>query len=205
MIVAMSEKPKNPPIDKKSVLTRLAYAQDHQLPIHVRRWIPGADRLDGFVVGIGKKWVVIQRVMLRCDFDGWQLFRLKDVQAVSMDPDPECFEVRALKTRTLWPPSAPELSLDDAVGVIETVSSSSTMVSVYDEFDNPDVLWVGAVASVDESRLRLLEVDHSGEWGRKPRSFDPADVTRLDFGGRYEEALSLAAGPLPDEWARHSG
>jgi hypothetical protein len=199
----MTERPRKPPIDKKSVSARLEHAQEHQLLVRVRRWIPDADPLDGFVVGIGRKWVVLQRVMLRCDFDGWQLFRLKDVQSMSMDPDPGCFEVRALKARTLWPPSAPELSLDDAVAVLETVSSASMMVSVYDEYDKTDACWIGAVTSVDESKLRLLEVDTLGEWKRKPRTIDPADVTRLEFGGRYEEALSLAAGPLPDEWARN--
>jgi hypothetical protein len=53
------------------------------------------------------------------------------------------------------------------------------------------------VTSVDASKLRLLEVSTRGGWGRKPRTFDPADVTRLDFGGGYEQALSLVAGSPP--------
>jgi hypothetical protein len=32
---------------------------------------------------------------------------------------------------------------------------------------------------------------------KKAASYDPADVTRLDFGGGYEEALSLVAGSPP--------
>jgi hypothetical protein len=73
------------------------------------------------------------------------------------------------------------------------------MVSVFDEFDEPDVCWIGAVASLDGSKLRLLEVNTRGGWARKPRSFDPADVTRIDFGGGYEEALGLVAGSPPAE------
>src|SRR4051794_17023762 len=104
----MSGKRKKPPIDKAAVLTRLSPAQQNQLLVTVRRWIPRADRLEGFVVGIGDKWVALQRLSDRIAFDGWQLIRVKDIQAVSIDPDPDCFEVRALKARSLWPPSVPK-------------------------------------------------------------------------------------------------
>lgn len=199
MIVPMSGKTRKPPIDKKSVVARLEHAQSHQLLVHLRRWIPGADRLEGFVVGIGKQWVVLQRLSDRVAFDGWILLRLKDVQAVSMDPDPECFEIKALMARDQWPPTTPELNLDDAVGVLTSASATAAMVSVFDEFDRPDVCWIGAVVCVDKSKLRLLEVNARGGWARRPRTFDPDDVTRLDLGGGYEEALQLVAGPPPIE------
>ena len=206
IIVPMTGKPKKPPIDKKAVVARLARAQEHQLLVHVRRWVPDSDGLEGFVVGIGKKWVVLQRLSYRIAFEGWQLLRLKDIQAVSIDPDADCFEVKALKARALWPPTTPELHLDDVVGALQSAASATTVISVFDEFDRPDVCWIGAVTSVDESKLQLLEVNTRGGWARKARSFDPADVTRLEFGGGYEEALSLVAGPPPglaDEFVPH--
>lgn len=188
-----------PPIDKKSVLARLQHAQEHQLLVHVRRWIPDADRLEGFVVAIGNEWVALQRLSDRIAFDGWQLLRLKDVQAVSIDPDADSFEIKALKARELWPPTAPDVDLDDVVGALKAVSAATPMVSVFDEFDRPAACWIGAVASLDESKLRLLEVNTRGGWAPKPRSFDPVDVTRIDFGGGYEEALGLVAGAPPAE------
>ena len=199
MIVRMTGKPKKPPIEKKAVGARLAHAQQHRLLVTVRRWIPDADRLDGFVVGIGQKWVVVQRLTDRITFDGWYVIRLKDIQAVSLDPDPDCFEVTALKVRALWPPTAPGVDLDDVVGLLTSASSAAAMLSVFDEFARPDVCWIGVVTSVDGSTLRLLEVTTRGGWARRPRTFDPADVTRLDFGGGYEEALGLVAGPPPAE------
>lgn len=191
------KKPRKPPIDKRDVLGRLEHAQAAHLLVHVRRWIPHADRLEGFVVGIGADWVALQRLSDRITFDGWYLIRRKDIQAVSIDPEPDSFEVRALQARDMWPPSAPEVNLEDAVGAITSSAGLATMVSVFDEFDRPDVCWIGALVSVDADRLRLLEVNAHGGWARKPRAFDPADVTRLDFGGGYEEALLLVAGPPP--------
>lgn len=130
---------------------------------------------------------------------GEHLIRVKDIQAVSIVPDPECFEVKALKARSLWPPSAPELSLDDVVKAVDSASAATAMVSVFDEFDRPAACWIGDVTSLDDSKLHLLEVNTRGGWARKPRTFDPADVTRIDFGGGYEEALSLVAGSPPAE------
>jgi hypothetical protein len=127
------------------------------------------------------------------------LLRLKDIQAVSIEPDSDCFEVKALKARKLWPPTAPDLDLNDVVGALKSASVATPMVSVFDEFDRPAVCWIGAVKSVDESKLRLLEVNTRGGWARRPRTFDPADVTRIAFGGGYEEALHLAAGSPPAE------
>ena len=199
IIVIMSGKRKKPPIDQQALVKRLARAQQNQLLVTVRRWIPKADRLEGFVVGIGEKWVALQRLSDRIAFDGWQLIRVQDIQAVSMDPDPDCFEVKALKARSLWPPSAPELTLDDVFSAVDSASAATALVSVFDEFDRPDVCWIGDVTSLDDSKLHLLEVNTRGGWARRPRTFDPADVTRIDFGGGYEEALRLVAGPAPSD------
>jgi hypothetical protein len=165
--------------------------------VHIRRWIAGADRVEGFVVGIGKTWVAVQRLSDRIEFDGWILLRLKDIQAVSIDPDADCFEIKALNARGLWPPSAPGIQLDDAPTMLMAAAAASTMVSVFDEFDRPQVCWIGAVVAVDRSKLQLLEVNTRGGWARKPRTFDPGDITRVDFGGGYEDALCLVAGSPP--------
>lgn len=193
----MSTKPKKPPIDKKAVRARLQFAQENQLRVRVRRWIPKADRLDGFVVGVGTTWLAMQPLSDRVTFDGWRLARLKDVQAVSIDPDPDRFEIKALKARGLWPPTVPDVTLDDVVGALETAAAAAPLVTVHDEFDRPDVCWVGAVQSVAPRALRLLKVGPSGDWHRRVSTFDPEDITRIEFGGGYEEALHLVAGPPP--------
>ncbi|MEU2351170.1 hypothetical protein [Modestobacter sp. NPDC049651] len=91
---------------------------------------------------------------------------------------------------------SPELDLADVASVVGSASAVTAMVSVFDEFARPDVCWIGTV-SMDESTLRLLEVNTRGGWARKPRTFDATDVTRIDFGGGYEEALRLVAGAPP--------
>lgn len=196
MIGAVS-RPRKPPIDKKDARARLEHARDEQLLVNVRRWIPQSDRVEGFVVAIGERWVALQRLSDRIVFDGWAMLRLKDIQAVSIEPDPDSFEVRALRVREQWPPTAPRVDLDRTESLIATAASVAPMVTVFDDFSRPDACWIGSVVSVDERMLRLLEVSTRGGWERKPRTFSPADITRVDIGGGYEEALHLVAGPPP--------
>ena len=201
MIRRVSSKVKKPPIGKKAVRARLDRAQTDALSVRLQRWIPEADPIDGFVVGIGRRWVVLAKLSDRADIDGWTLVRIKDVQSVGIDPDPDCFHIRALKARGQWPPrSTPVIDLDDLAGVISSAESGGPLLSVYQEFARPDACWIGRVTSLDPDALRLHEVSVGGDWAKesKAKAFDPADVTRVEAGGGYEEALHLVAGPPPE-------
>lgn len=81
--------------------------------------------------------------------------------------------------------------------MVTSAAAAAPLLSVFVEFDRPDICWIGSVTSLDAKKLRLLEVDTQAEWKRTPRSIDPADVTRVDIGGSYEEALTLVAGSPP--------
>jgi hypothetical protein len=196
MIGGMS-KPRKPPIDKKDVRARLEQARDEHLLVTVRRWIPHSDRIRGFVVATGERWVALQALTNQIEVDGWVMLRLRDIQAVSIEPDPNCFVIGALRKRGQWPPTAPPVSLNRADALVTSAADAAPLVTVYDEFDAPDGCWIGSVVSVDDKVLRLLDVSAKAVWARKPRTFSPADVTRVEIGGGYEEALHLVAGSPP--------
>ncbi|MFE6969694.1 hypothetical protein [Isoptericola sp. NPDC057653] len=185
-----------PPFDRDAVVARLERARDERLVVGVRRWIRGADHVEGLVVGVGAGWVALAHLAERVRFDGWTLLRLEDVRAVTIDPDPDCFSVTALRARGEWPPPI-DVELDDVRAAVTTAAAAAPATSVYRELDRPDVCFIGAVVSVDEGTVRLLEIDLQGQWHRAPRPMDLGDVTRIGFGGAYEEALALVAGPPP--------
>ena len=70
-------------------------------------------------------------------------------------------------------------------------------MSILVELDRPDILWLGAVTAIDKDTVKFLEVDTLAGWYRKPRSIDVEDVTRIEFGGFYEEGLALVVAPRP--------
>lgn len=197
VLVPKSSKPRKPPIDKKSVVAKLERAQQDQLLVRIRRWIPDADPVDGFAVGLGRRWVALALLSDRIVLDGWGLVRLKDIQAVKVYPDPDSFAARALRHRSQWPPVAPPVDLDDTAAAITSAAEVTPLLTVHEEFYRPDVCWIGKVRSVDDTKLKLHEVDSEASWRRKVSTIDLDSITRLDLGGGYAEALHLVAGEPP--------
>ncbi|UDY23781.1 hypothetical protein [Nocardioides sp. Kera G14] len=192
------KKAKQPPIDGDEVRRRLERALGEQLLVRLTRWIPEADRIFGFVVGVGGQWVALADVADWVRSDGWSLVRLKDVQAVKIYPDPETFTIRALKLRGEWPPQQVAVDLDDTARLIMDATDVSPLLTVHCEFERPDVCWIGAPVATDDDELTMLEIGTQAVWGRRSTRYDLDDITRFEIGGGYEETLGLLAGPMPD-------
>ena len=58
--------------------------------------------------------------------------------------------------------------------------------------------WIGRLSALDDSGVELRNVAPTGEWYDGPY-LEYDSIARIGFGGRYEEALGLAAGPDPEE------
>lgn len=194
---AMStKKPRKPPLDPSAVLERLNRASSERLVVRIRRWIPSSDRIDGFVVAASDTWVTIA-CLDGCRLDGWHVLRVRDIQAVVIDPDKGCMQIRALKARSCWPPEDPALDLTDALSLLNSLAAQTRVAAIHLELDRPDICWEGRILCVDADTVTYLEIDTQAEWKRKPRLIDLDDITRIDIGGDYESALTLLAGPLP--------
>lgn len=89
------------------------------------------------------------------------------------------------------------MSLDDTTAALHSANQRAPLVSIHVEFDRPDICWVGAVHKLNADTMQLLEVDTQAVWKRRPRAVDLEDVTRIEFGGSYEEGLASIAGPIP--------
>jgi hypothetical protein len=168
--------------------------------VGIKRWMKGADLIEGFVVGIGHKWVAVSKLGMGIWLDGWTLVRLCDIRAVEFRGwnVQNSIEIAALSVGRQWP--VPELAIDmgDALAAtVRTVASHGGLLTVFREYDTPDVCWIGHPGSVDGQTLTFLPVDSQAEWGRRHRLFDVADISRIDFGGGYEAALATIAGAPP--------
>ena len=131
-----------PPLSGAKLRKRLARAQGQVALVHIRRWIPQADRVEGFVVGVSKHWVLLHRLSDRIAFDGWIAVRFRDIQAVTIYPTEDCFEIAAVKARGLWPPAqAGPAPPEDIADVLAQAKAHATVIAVHREFDRPDVAW----------------------------------------------------------------
>lgn len=169
-----------------------------QLHVVIERSIPESDDILGHVVAVSDGWVAIARLSDRLLPDGWTFIPLEDVCSVLVDPDPDCFPHRALRARGLWPPVVPDrVELGSVHRAIETAAQISPLVTLFREFDNPDTCLIGAVVDLDRDSVGMRLITPQAVWETETASYDLDDVTRVECGGGYEEALQLAVALLP--------
>jgi hypothetical protein len=84
-------------------------------------------------------------------------------------------------------------------GVLESAAKYWPLAAVHTETAQPDVVFIGQVTSIPSEgavmSLRLVGPD--GKWKKKAMAIPVGDISRIDFGGRYEEALAIAVGLAP--------
>ncbi|MFF4383042.1 hypothetical protein [Kitasatospora sp. NPDC001547] len=166
--------------------------------VRLRRAIPGADRLEGFVLGTGPVWTLLA-VCTDHRLDGWTAVRTADLRTVRDRGGPEGLTVRALRRRGLWPahPPGADLPLDDLPGLLTAACAEYGLIALHTEHRDPDVCRVGTVTALRPASLRLHEVDPEARWHPEPTKVRFADVTRVDLGDYYTAVLREFAGPRP--------
>ena len=67
-------------------------------------------------------------------------------------------------------------------------------MTIHREQVDPDVCSIGRVQGVNWGRVSLLEIGPDAIWEDKPDEFRIKEITRVNFGGDYENALYLVGG-----------
>ncbi|MFD0275910.1 hypothetical protein ACFVHB_18665 [Kitasatospora sp. NPDC127111] len=166
--------------------------------VRLRRSIPGADRLEGFVLGTGPVWTLLAACTDH-RLDGWTAVRTADLRKVRRVGDEDGLTVRALRRAGDWPvrPPAGDLPLDDLPGLVEAASRAYGLVALHTEESAPDVCWVGTVTGLRPKSLRLHQVDTEARWYEEPTKFRLGRITRVDLGSHYLAVLRDFAGERP--------
>ncbi|QGV82291.1 hypothetical protein [Streptomyces ficellus] len=164
--------------------------------VRIRRSIAHADRIEGFVVGVSPAWTLIAPCS-DVQIDGWAAVRTPDIVKVRRRGDDTCLTVRALRRRGQWPVRMPgrAVPLDGPAALAESAADGFGLITVHAERRRPDACWIGALTAVRRASLRVREVDPDARWQDDVTTFRFKDITRIDFGGRYESVLREFAGP----------
>ncbi|WP_316527146.1 hypothetical protein [Kitasatospora brasiliensis] len=178
--------------------TVLDRAQAEGRLVRLRRTLPGADRLEGFVLGTGPVWTLLANCVDH-RLDGWTAVHTCSLHKIRDRGGEESLTVRSLRGRGLWPvpPPRAELPLDEHSGLIAAASAAYGLIALHAEFIDPDVCRVGTVTELRPRSLRLHEVDPEARWYPKPTKYRLRDITRVDLGGHYTDVLREFAGPRP--------
>jgi hypothetical protein len=130
-------------------------------------------------------------------YDGFQCFRLRDVRELRV-PNPHAdFVEKVLRLRGERTPKKPRVKLETLESLLVTASRCFPLVTIHREVVDPHVCHIGRVEGIARGWVPLLEIDPSGVWDAEPIEYRLAEITRVDFGGDYEEALFLVGGKPP--------
>jgi hypothetical protein len=180
----------------EQVRERIRRAQDELALVRVARG--DLDVIDGYVVAAGAEWLLLAVLDDAIVLDGHAALRLKDVRRIGRRGNGEMAQ-QALTLRGQWPPMPPAVPVDlDSVDGLLTSLMAQPVITVHPEHDDPDVCFVGAPVGLENDVLRLLELTPRAVWTRRPTKHRVDDITRVDVGGRYEDALLSVAGPPAD-------
>ena len=148
----------------------------------------------GYVLASGPRFFLLALVEDNARFNGFQCFRLQDVRNLRVPAEHASFIEAALKLRGERRPRIPAVNVDSVQELLKTASRAFPLITIHREMAAPDICHIGHVVAVSDSRVSLLEIGPDAKWEDEPLSYRTKEITRVDFGGVYEEALRLVGG-----------
>jgi hypothetical protein len=156
-----------------------------------RRFEEGKVR--GYVLDVGSQFFLLALVSDRIWFDGFECFRIADVTELRPDPYAR-FAEKALEKRGEKRSRKPPVSVKNIQELLLTAGRKFPLVTIHREEIDPDVCWIGRVLDITPEVVKILEVDPNGVWEKEPEEYPLNEITHVNFGGDYEDALYLVAG-----------
>jgi hypothetical protein len=147
----------------------------------------------GYVLDIGPRFFLLALVSDRIRFDGFECFRLNDVSNIRPDPYTKFVET-ALRRRAEYLPRRPRVSMASIEELLLSANRAFPLVAIHRERVDPDVCSIGRVLGIDRGRVTLLEINPHAAWEKNPSEYSLREITRVNFGGDYEDALAIVGG-----------
>jgi len=162
---------------------------------------PGGDPERGFAMAAGQDWILLHVV----DPDLWLLdghfaLRLKDIKKLRpyRSKGKGNYPIRALRHfGEDTPRPVVGIDLSSTKRLIVTASECFPIIGIGCERSHPLSLWFGTPLTIKDGALTLLNIDPDASWDETPSRHRLSDITCVQFGNRYEEALSALGGPPP--------
>jgi hypothetical protein len=127
-------------------------------------------------------------------FNGFQCLRLQDVRNLQVPAKYATFTEAALKLRGEKRPRIPAVVVDSVQELLGTASRAFPVITIHREMAAPGICHIGRVVAISDSEVSLLEINPDASWDDEALTYRTKEITRVDFGGDYEEALTLVAG-----------
>lgn len=151
---------------------------------------PGA-WVDGFVIDVGRELFALEVVDQDIKRNGVNVMRIKDISKLDVPTKYEAFQKRVLELRQDESNDViKQINLTNWQTAVRTMGELFDLISIAEEEDDPDSVDIGELVETTNEFCVLRAIKPSGEWD-DDYEYDYSEITRVDAGGRYEQALML--------------
>ncbi|MEM9177758.1 MAG: hypothetical protein AAGC67_21315 [Myxococcota bacterium] len=151
----------------------------------------------GYVVAVGESLFVLLQVSDAMRFNGFSVLRTSDVSDIEIPHAHADFVESALRLRDESVAEPPPIDLASMKTAIRSAGRVGEIVTLHTETTEPGLCKIGRIRTVDDAVASLVALDPDAEWDDEVTTVAVDEVTRVDVGGAYEEALLLVGGPCP--------
>ncbi len=124
---------------------------------------------------------------------GFSVFKNKSVKDYEVFDDPNSFDALLLKIKKVKPKSKLSISIDSMTDLIKTASETFPLIVVHREKIDSETCWIGKIVEIKKKSFLMRAIDTNAEWEEHFTKVAFKDVTKIDFGNGYENALILVA------------
>lgn len=172
---------------------KLTIAIDENQIIEFDRSPEIEEKVRGYVVAVSDLFVMLHFV----DYDfialnGYSVLRSEDIRQYRVMEEHDSFLSRALRIKGVRPIPQPEIDLSDVSTLLSSADAHFPLVTIHRELIDAEICFIGRVQKLTNKTLILNEIDPAAKW-EGTRRHNLKDITRIDLGGNYEEALALVA------------
>jgi hypothetical protein len=173
--------------------SQLALARRNKLLV---RFASALDRgtVNGYVLDIGPQFFLIALVSDGLRPNGFQCYRLADIRKLQVPDKFARFHEAVLKKRGIRFPKKPRVDVSSLEKLLRTANRAFPVVTIHREKIDAGACWVGRVVDLGRGRVTLLEIGPDASWDNELETYRLSEITRVDFGGDYENALQLIGG-----------
>ncbi|MCU7730062.1 hypothetical protein ODJ79_40645 [Actinoplanes sp. KI2] len=146
---------------------------------------------------LADSWLLMAVVDDGIRLNGFAALRSADVVAVKSRPTGG-FVGKALALQGTWPPTAPpNVDLTEIRKLVASVAEHFSLITLHLERSTPDACFIGRLVGIRKRAIGIREVSPQATWDPRPTKWRLRKITRIDFGGAYENALYAVAGDPP--------
>jgi hypothetical protein len=121
---------------------------------------------------------------------------MEDIRAHRFFDKPSYWQFRAVGQLKVKPVRLTQISIVSFAELIRSARERFPLLTIHREKVTADVCFIGYPVEFTERTFTLENLNCNAEWdGRRRFRFN--DVTRVDFGGGYEQMLAATAPPRP--------